>query len=106
MALKIRMPGWIDFWILNPTEEKFTRLYEKPFPEGCTLKEAVDSINERTASSIDDVAFIEADGEELEFIRQNFVGIRSVGYASSLRWTGDDAKFIIGNLPKQNIGME
>lgn len=40
-----------------------------------------------------------ADGPELGWIKQHFAGIPMVSAARQVRWTGDDATFIVNNVP-------
>lgn len=41
---------------------------------------------------------VQADGEELEYITQKFSNIPNFEQRPQLRWYGDYAKFIVGNL--------
>ncbi len=43
------------------------------------------------------VVKVQADGHELEYIKANFSGI-PMANCRVVRWTGDMAKFIVGNL--------
>jgi len=44
-----------------------------------------------------EVLFIEADGEELDFIRNNFESI-PLAHSDKIRWVGEMATFIISNI--------
>ena len=46
---------------------------------------------------VDYVTSVQADGGELEYVRQRFPNIHNTG-AFVIRWYGDEAKFIVGNL--------
>lgn len=41
---------------------------------------------------------VQADGDELAKILQKVEGIRKVRHQNVVRWTGDDARFIVENL--------
>ena len=47
---------------------------------------------------IDLVVEARADGPELFTIQSKFQGLRNVKWADLVRWFGDEAKFIAGNL--------
>lgn len=49
-----------------------------------------------------DVASIQADGDELEFLLDNFTNLPMAKNASIVSWFGDMAKFVIHNIP---VGM-
>jgi hypothetical protein len=41
---------------------------------------------------------LQADGDELEYIKRKFNNISTVNGAHVVRWYGDHARFIIGNI--------
>ena len=41
---------------------------------------------------------IHADGDELEFIKNNFANLPMANHVRVVRWTGEHARFILGHL--------
>lgn len=48
--------------------------------------------------AIRDVLEVQADGDELMHILKNFSGIPQHNTRRVVRWFGDDARFIVGNI--------
>ena len=46
----------------------------------------------------DSVKNIQVDGDELDYVYSRFPSLCMVRNAKSVKWFGDDAKFIVGNL--------
>ena len=49
-------------------------------------------------SAITDIAHVQADGDELEFVNTSFTNLRTRQNKRVVRFYGDDAKTIAGNL--------
>ncbi len=47
---------------------------------------------------IHDIWMVQADGDELVYIETRFINLRNVRRTRVVRWYGDDAVFIVGNL--------
>lgn len=45
-----------------------------------------------------EVIVLQADGDELQLINDKIVGVRKAPHKRVVRWTGEDAMFIIDNI--------
>lgn len=50
------------------------------------------------SAAIHDVYMVQADAEELAYIKEHFAGLRWVGSRTVVKWTGTDAEFIVNNI--------
>lgn len=55
-------------------------------------------VRQRIGEDLSTVSYVQADGDELEWIRENISGIR-MNKNRVIKWTGEDARFIVESLP-------